>query len=128
MCLDGEQLRSLKNPLKARYGAEPAALAARQAEDGLGSEEVSCSVQTGQTVTRGRPAHRQRRRCRPRPGRRAVSAADGVGSDAPVSRNGIRVAGKVHAKADAGFGGSIGADSTALAGYSAIGLRFDGGD
>jgi hypothetical protein len=48
LCLDGEQLRSLKNPLKARYRAEPAA---RQAEDGLGSEEVSCSVQTGQTVT-----------------------------------------------------------------------------
>jgi hypothetical protein len=51
LCLDGEQLRSLKNPLKARYRAEPAALAARHAEDGLGSEEVSCSVQTGQTVT-----------------------------------------------------------------------------
>jgi hypothetical protein len=51
LCLDGEQLRSLHNPLKARYRAEPAALAVRHAEDGLGSEEVSCSVQTGQTVT-----------------------------------------------------------------------------
>jgi hypothetical protein len=50
---------------------------------------------------RGRPAHRQRRRCRPRPGRRAVSAADGVGGDAPIRRNGIRMAGKVHAEADA---------------------------
>ena len=47
------------------------------------------------------------------------------GGDAPISRNGIRMAGKVHAKADAGFRGIIGADSTALAGYS-IGLRFDG--
>ena len=41
-------------------------------------------------------------------------------------RNGIRMAGKVHAKADAGLRGIIGADSTALAGYSAIGPRFDG--
>jgi hypothetical protein len=50
-------------------------------------------VQAGQTVTRGRPAHRQRRRRRPRPGQHAVSAADGVGGDAPISRNGIRMAG-----------------------------------
>jgi hypothetical protein len=34
---------------------------------------------------------------------------------------------KIHAEADPGFRGIIGAGSTAPAGYSAIGLRFDGG-
>jgi len=117
-CLDGEQLRPRQNPLKVRYRTEPAAaLATRHAEDGPGSE-VSCSVQTSQTVTPDRPAHRQRRRCRPRPRRRAVSAADGVGGDAPISRNEIRMTGKVHAQADPGFRGIIGVGSAAPAGYS----------
>ena len=52
--MDGEQLRSLQNPLKARYRTEPAAaLVTLHAEGELGSAEVSCSVQTGQTLTRG---------------------------------------------------------------------------
>jgi hypothetical protein len=46
------------------------------------------------------------------------SAADGVGGDAPISRNEIRMTGKVHAQADPGFRGIIGVGSAAPTGYS----------
>ena len=49
-----------------------------------------------------------------------------MGGAAPISGTGIRMAAKIHAEADPGFRGIIGAGSAALAGYSAIRLRFDG--
>ena len=51
--MDGEQLREVQAPLKTRYRETPradAALITLHADGVLGSEDVTCSVQTGRAL------------------------------------------------------------------------------
>jgi uncharacterized OsmC-like protein len=128
--LNSEQLRSLQDPLKARYRAEPAsALVTLRVDGGLTADDVSCSVATGQALTRaglhtagggdGTLA------CSGDMLLQALVACAGVTLRSVATNRGIRVTGAVHAEGDLDFRGILGVDREASAGFSAIRLRFD---
>ncbi|MDQ6900701.1 MAG: OsmC family protein [Candidatus Dormibacteraeota bacterium] len=128
--MDGEQLRSIQAPLKARYRAESAAaLVTLHAEGELGSEEISCSVQTGRALVEA-GLH---------PGSggdgsfacsgdmllQALVACAGVTLRAVAINRGIALTGRVRAEGDLDFRGTMGVDPHAPVGFAAIRLRFE---
>ena len=128
--MDREQLRSLQAPLRARYGAEPpAALVTLRAEGELGSEEISCSVQTGRALVEAglHPASGGdgSLACSGDMLLQALVACAGVTLRSVATNRGIRVAGMVHAEGDLDFRGILGVEAQAPAGFTAIRLRFD---
>jgi len=128
--LNSEQLRSLQDPLKARYQAEPAAALVTLRVDGdLTADDVSCSVATGQALTRaglhtagggdGSLA------CSGDMLLQALVACAGVTLRSVATNRGLRVSGTVHAEGDLDFRGILGVDRETSAGFSAIRLHFD---
>lgn len=128
--MDSAQLRSRQKALKAGYRTEPAtALVTLHAEGELGSEEVSCSVQTGQVLTRAglHPASGGdgSLACSGDMLLQALVACAGVTLRSVAANRGIHVVGTIHAEGDLDFRGIMGVDGAAPVGFSAIRLRFD---
>ena len=128
--MDREQLRSLQDPLKNRYRAEPsAALVTLRADGELGAEEVACSVQTGQALVKAglHPASGgdASLACSGDMLLQALVACAGVTLRSVATNRGIEVSGWVHAEGDLDFRGILGVDREAPAGFSAIRLSFE---
>jgi uncharacterized OsmC-like protein len=128
--LDREHLRSLQDPLKDRYRAEPsAALVTLRADGELGAAEIACSVQTGQALVKAglHPASGgdASLACSGDMLLQALVACAGVTLRSVATNRGIEVFGWVHAEGDLDFRGILGVDRDAPAGFSAIRLRFE---
>jgi uncharacterized OsmC-like protein len=129
--MDGEQLRAVQAPLKSRYRAEPgAARVTLRAEGRLGSEEVSCAVETGRALVEAglHPASGGdgSLACSGDMLLQALVACAGVTLRSVATNRGIAVTGgTVRAEGDLDFRGTMGVDREALVGFSAIRLVFD---
>ncbi|HWD09519.1 MAG TPA: OsmC family protein [Actinomycetota bacterium] len=129
--MNGDQLRSIQAPLKQRYRAEPgAALITLTAEGTLGTEHVSCSVQTGQALVEAglHPATGGdgSLACSGDMLLQALVACAGVTLQAVATNRGIAIAGgTVRAEGDLDFRGTLGVDRAAPVGFTAIRLTFD---
>ena len=128
--MERDRLRAVQDPLRERYRAAPAtALVTLRAEGELGSEEVSCSVQTGRALVEAglHPASggTGALACSGDMLLQALVACAGVTLRSVATNRGIVVSGSVHAEGDLDFSGIIGADRDAPAGFTAIRLRFD---
>jgi len=129
--MDGDQLRSIQTPLKQRYRAEPeSALVTLHAEGTLGSEEVSCSVQTGRALVEAglHPATGGdgSLACSGDMLLQALVACAGVTLQAVATNKGIALReGTVRAEGDLDFRGTLGVDRGAPVGFTAIRLSFD---
>ena len=128
--MDRGQLRSVQDPLKDRYRAEPeAALVTLSAEGVLGSEEVSCSVLTGRALVEA-GLHSASGgdgsfACSGDMLLQALVACAGVTLRSVATNRGIAVTGTVRAEGDLDFRGTMGVDRDAPVGFSAIRLSFD---
>ena len=128
--MDSDQLRAVQAPLKSRYREDPgAAMITLQAEGRLGSEEVSCSVQTGQALVKAglHPASGGDGSfaCSGDMLLEALVACAGVTLRSVATNRGIPVeAGTVRAEGDLDFRGTMGVGRDAPVGFSAIRLSF----
>jgi len=130
VAVDGEQLRAVQAPLKDRYRHDPdAALITLRAEGDLGSEEVSCSVDTGRAMVHAglHPASGGDGSfaCSGDMLLQALVACAGVTLRSVATNRGIAIAGTVRAEGDLDFRGTMGVDRGAPVGFSAIRLRFE---
>jgi uncharacterized OsmC-like protein len=129
--MDGDQLRALQAPLKARYREDPkAAIVTLSAEGTLGAENVTCSVQTGRALVEAglHPASGGDgfAACSGDMLLEALVACAGVTMKAVATALGILIRhGTVHAEGDLDFRGTLGVAKDAPVGFRAIRLRFD---
>lgn len=129
--MDRDGLRAVQAPLKSRYRAEPyAAVLTLHAEGELGSENVSCSVQTGRAMVEAglHPATGGdgSLACSGDMLLQALVACAGVTLRSVATNRGINVrAGTVRAEGDLDFRGTLGVDPDAPVGFSAIRLSFE---
>jgi uncharacterized OsmC-like protein len=127
--MDGERLRALQAPLKARYRSQPeAALVTLQAHGTL-DDGVSCSVQTGRTLARAglHPATGGDGSllCSGDMLLEALVACAGVTLRAVATSLGIELrSGDVSAEGDLDFRGTLGIDRMAEVGFNDIRLSF----
>ncbi len=126
----GEQqhLRSIQEPLKARYREEPdAALVTLSAEGSL-EDGVTCSVETGRALVRAglHPASGGdgSLACSGDMLLQALVACAGVSMRAVATALGMDVTGTVHAEGDLDFRGTLSVDREAPVGFKDIRLRF----
>jgi uncharacterized OsmC-like protein len=128
--MDGEQLREIQAPLKSRYRETPeAALITLHADGVLGSEDVTCSVQTGRALveaglheaTGGDGSFA----CSGDMLLQALVACAGVTLRSVATNRGIAVTGTVRAEGDLDFRGTLGVDRDARVGFQSIRLSFD---
>jgi len=128
--MDGEQLREVQAPLKARYRETPeAALITLHAAGELGSEEVTCSVQTGRALVEA-GLHEASGgdgsfACSGDMLLQALVACAGVTLRSVATNRGIDVSGTVRAEGDLDFRGTMGVDRDAPVGFRTIRLSFD---
>jgi uncharacterized OsmC-like protein len=128
--MDAEELRAVQAPLKDRYREEPAAaIVTLHASGELGSEDVSCSVDTGRALVEAglHPASGGdgSLACSGDMLLHALVACAGVTLRSVATNRGIDVAGIVRAEGDLDFRGTMGVDRDAPVGFSAIRLSFD---
>ena len=129
--MDRDELRRAQAPLKAQYRETPkAALITLEAKGELGTESVSCSVQTGQALVQAglHPATGGDGldACSGDMLLQALVACAGVTLRSVATARGIDVrAGTVSAEGDLDFRGTLGIDKEAPVGFGAIRLRFD---
>ncbi|HUN53213.1 MAG TPA: OsmC family protein [Candidatus Sulfotelmatobacter sp.] len=129
--MDGEQLRALQAPLKARYREDAAAaVVTLKAAGTLGAEGVTCSVQTGRALVEAglHPASGGDgiAACSGDMLLEALVACAGVTMKAVSTALGIAIRhGSVHAEGDLDFRGTLGVAKDAPVGFRAIRLRFD---
>lgn len=128
--VDREELRELQAPLKARYREDPsAALITLHAEGQIGSEEVSCSVQTGRAMVEAglHPAAGGdgSLACSGDMVLQALVACAGVTLRSVATSRGLHVEGTVRAEGDLDFRGTLGVDRDGHVGLSSIRLNFD---
>jgi uncharacterized OsmC-like protein len=128
--MDSEQLRQVQGPLKARYREDPAAaIVTLHAEGQLGSEEVSCSVDTGRAIVEAglHPASGGdgSLACSGDMLLQALVACAGVTLRSVATNRGVPVEGTVRAEGDLDFRGTMGVDRDVPTGFSAIRLIFD---
>jgi len=124
------ELQSLQAPLKDGYRADPRrALITLNAEGQLGTQEVSCSVQTGQALVAAglHPATGGdgTLACSGDMLLQALVACAGVTLRSVAINRGLEVGGTVHAEGDLDFRGTLGVDCDAPVGFRAIRLRFE---
>jgi len=124
------ELQSLQAPLKDGYRADPRrALITLNAEGQLGTQEVSCSVQTGQALVAAglHPATGGdgTLACSGDMLLQALVACAGVTLRSVAINRGLEVGGSVHAEGDLDFRGTLGVDRDAPVGFRAIRLRFE---
>ncbi|HET7526870.1 MAG TPA: OsmC family protein [Burkholderiaceae bacterium] len=128
--MNSDQLRSLQAPLKDRYRDRPAAAHITLHAEGRLGEGVTCSVQTGQALTRAG--------LHPGTGGDGLSACSGdmllqaLVACAGVTLNAVATAlgielrdAKVQAEGDLDFRGTLGVAKEAPVGFEAIRLRFE---
>jgi uncharacterized OsmC-like protein len=122
-----DELRAVQAPLKARYREDPsAALVTLRAEGVLGTEEVSCSVETGRALvqaglhpaTGGDGLHA----CSGDMLLQALVACAGVTLRSVATARGMDVAGTLRAEGDLDFRGTLGVDRDAPVGFQQIRL------
>ena len=128
--MDREELRQRQAPLKAQYREDPgAALITLRAEGRLGTEDVSCSVQTGRALvdaglhpaTGGDGSWA----CSGDMLLQALVACAGVTLRSVATNRGLSVEGTVRAEGDLDFRGTLGVDREAPVGFRSIRLVFD---
>jgi uncharacterized OsmC-like protein len=129
--MDRDELKAIQAPLKQTYRDDPAAaLITLEASGELGSESVSCSVQTGKALvdaglhpaTGGDGSYA----CSGDMLLQALVACAGVTLRSVAVARGIEVrGGTVRAEGDLDFRGTLGVDRDAPVGFRAIRLRFD---
>ena len=129
--MDGEQLRELQAPLKARYRDEPeAAVITLKADGTLDGEGITCSVDTGRALVEAG--------LHPATGGDGLSACSGdmlleaLVACAGVTLRAVATAigvplrgGTVRAEGDLDFRGTLGVDREAPVGFRDIRLTFD---
>ena len=129
--MDGDELREVQGPLKARYREEPgAAVVTLQAEGSLDETAVSCSVQTGRAIVEAglHPASGGdgSRACSGDMLLQALVACAGVTLRSVATNRGIDVAGgTIRAEGDLDFRGTMGVDRDTPVGFRTIRLHFD---
>jgi uncharacterized OsmC-like protein len=129
--MDRDQLRTVQAPLKRRYRDDPAAaMITLQAEGRLGSEEVSCSVRTGQALVEAglHPASGGDGSfaCSGDMLLEALVACAGVTLRSVATNRGVAIdSGIVRAEGDLDFRGTMGVSPDAPVGFSAIRLSFE---
>jgi uncharacterized OsmC-like protein len=129
--MDTDELQAIQAPLKSRYRAEPdAALVTLRAHGELGSENVSCSVESGGALVEAglHPASggNGSLACSGDMVLQALVACAGVTLQAVATNRGINVrAGTVRAEGDLDFRGTMGIDRDAPVGFSDIRLSFE---
>lgn len=127
--MDRQELRSIQQPLKERYRAEPEAALVTLQADGVLGEGVTCSVATGRAMveaglhpaTGGSGASV----CSGDLLLQALVACSGVTMRAVATSLGLTVEGTVRAEGDLDFRGTLAVDPEAPVGFTAIRLRFD---
>jgi len=127
--VDRAQLRSVQEPLKERYRAEPdAALVTLRASGTLG-DGISCAVGTGRALAEAglHPASGGDGSllCSGDLLLEALAACAGVTLRAVATSLELDVQGAVHAEGDLDFRGTLGVDRDAPVGFRAIRLRFE---
>jgi uncharacterized OsmC-like protein len=127
--VDRAELRSVQEPLKERYRAEPeAALVTLRAHGTLG-EGITCRVDTGRAIAEAglHPASGGdgSTLCSGDLLLEALAACAGVTMRAVATSLELDVRGTVHAEGDLDFRGTLGVDRDAPVGFRAIRLRFD---
>jgi uncharacterized OsmC-like protein len=129
--MDGDALRAVQAPLKARYRTEPeAARITLQARGSLDELGLTCRVETGKAlVTAGlHPATGGdgSAACSGDMLLEALVACAGVTLRGGARRRGIEIAGgQVVAEGELDFRGTLGVDKEAPVGFKDIRLRFD---
>jgi uncharacterized OsmC-like protein len=125
-----DELRETQRPLKQRYREDPssARLTLRAAGE-LGSEAVSCSVETGRALVDAglHPASGGDGglACSGDMLLQALVACAGVTLRSVAVNRGLEVTGRVVAEGDLDFRGTLGVDRGAPVGFTAIRLRFE---
>jgi uncharacterized OsmC-like protein len=128
--VDREELQRVQGPLKTLYQENPeSAVVTLRAEGRLGSEEVSCSVQTGRALVEAglHPASGGdgQLACSGDMLLQALVACAGVTLRAVATNRGVAIEGTVEAEGDIDFRGTLGVDRGGLVGFTDIRLRFD---
>ena len=129
--MDTEELRALQQPLKDAYRSDPAsAVITLRARGELGTEEVSCSVETGRAMAVAglHPATGGdgTLACSGDMLLQALVACAGVTLRAVATSLGIAIAGgTVRAEGDLDFRGTLAVAKDAPVGFTAIRLDFD---
>lgn len=129
--MDGNALRLLQAPLKDRYRNEPeAAVITLRARGQLGTEAISCKVETGKALVEAglHPATGGdgSLACSGDMLLEALVACAGVTLNAVATALGVEIrSGSVSAEGDLDFRGTLGVDKGAPVGFGDIRLRFD---
>jgi uncharacterized OsmC-like protein len=129
--VESDELRALQAPLKAEYRDNPdAAVITLKADGDLGSEAVSCSVETGRALVEAglHPATGGdgTLACSGDMMLQALVACAGVTLRSVATNREIPIAGgRVTAEGDLDFRGTLGVDRDAPVGFRAIRLRFE---
>ena len=129
--MDRDELKSLQAPLKSHYREAPeTAVITLEASGELGTENISCSVQTGQALVAAglHPATGGdgSLACSGDMLLQALVACAGVTLRSVATARGIDVrGGTVRAEGDLDFRGTLGVDREAPVGFAAIRLMFD---
>jgi uncharacterized OsmC-like protein len=130
VAVDTDELQAIQAPLKGRYRAEPdTALVTLHAKGELGTENLSCSVQTGRALVEAglHPASGGdgSLACSGDMVLQALVACAGVTLQAVATNRGIAIrAATVRAEGDLDFRGTMGVDRAAPVGFAAIRLSF----
>ena len=128
--MDREELQQIQAPLKSAYREDPSAAVITLHADGeLGSEEVSCSVQTGRALVEAglHPASGGdgSLACSGDMLLQALVACAGVTLRSVATNRGVAVQGMVRAEGDLDFRGTMGVDRDVPVGFTDIRLSFD---
>lgn len=129
--MNADALRAIQAPLKDHYRAEPeAAVITLRAEGTLGTEAISCKVETGRALVEAglHPATGGDGSfaCSGDMLLEALVACAGVTLNAVATAIGVTVrGGKVSAEGDLDFRGTLGVDKQAAVGFRDIRLSFD---
>jgi uncharacterized OsmC-like protein len=129
--MDAEALRTMQQPLKDAYRSDPAgAVVTLQARGELGTESISCSVETGRALAVAglHPASGGdgSLACSGDMLLQALVACAGVTLRAVATSLGIEVVGgTVHAEGDLDFRGTLAVAKDASVGFTSIRLSFE---
>ncbi len=129
--MNADSLRAVQAPLKDRYRNDPgAAVITLRAEGTLGTEAISCKVETGKALVEAglHPATGGDGSfaCSGDMLLEALVACAGVTLNAVATAIGITIrGGKVSAEGDLDFRGTLGVDKQAAVGFRDIRLSFD---
>src|SRR5947209_2739157 len=128
--MDSQTLKQVQAPLKDRYRQQPGtALVTLRAEGALGSEDVSCSVDTGKALVEAglHPASGGDGSfaCSGDMLLQALVACAGVTLRSVATNRDVELTGTVRAEGDLDFRGTMGVDRDAPVGFTDIRLSFD---